>query len=87
MVTNFFHGCVFSLLNEKPFTCVSSEYRTNKVTDLVQLVAAEKHLLAEGRDHSFVQSLLETPLDSEIRRRIDVLRLRSQRFLERAVAI
>lgn len=34
MVTNFFHGCLFALLNAKPFACAVSPYRMNKVRDL-----------------------------------------------------
>lgn len=86
VATNFFHGCVFALINDKPFACEASEYRANKVGDLVRLLSAEKHLLAEGADHSLVQSLLETPLGSVIGKRLAFLRSRSRRFLERALA-
>jgi exopolysaccharide biosynthesis predicted pyruvyltransferase EpsI len=48
VVTNFFHGCIFSLLNAKPFACVSSPYRANKVSDLIQLLSAERHLVTEA---------------------------------------
>ncbi len=85
IATNFFHGCVFALLNRKPFLCVSSDYRANKLAGLMRLLSAERHILAQGSDFS-VETLLETPLDEKIQRRIDMLRRRSQSFIERAVA-
>ena len=34
VATNFFHGCIFALLNNKPFACVGSAYRSNKLRGL-----------------------------------------------------
>lgn len=82
VATNFFHGCVFALINDKPFACETSPYRANKVTDLLQLLSADTHLLAEGER---VDGLLQTPLEPEIGRRLHLLRARSRCFLERAV--
>jgi hypothetical protein len=30
VATNFFHGCVFALLNDTPFVCETSAYRRNR---------------------------------------------------------
>src|SRR5690606_23695880 len=43
VVTNFFHGCVFALANDKPFVTAPSAYRANKVTALAQTVGAARH--------------------------------------------
>lgn len=86
VATNFFHGCVFALINAKPFVCETSEYRANKVTDLVRMVSAERRLLTEDSDHLQVLDLLQSPLESTIQHRLEVLRMRSRRFLDRAVA-
>jgi hypothetical protein len=87
VATNFFHGCVFALLNQKPFACVSSDYRANKLAGLMRLLSAEKHILVEGSGPSSVRSLFGTPPNLKIQRRIDTLRQRSQSFIERAVAV
>ncbi|MFC7544698.1 polysaccharide pyruvyl transferase family protein [Siccirubricoccus deserti] len=47
VATNFFHGCVFALLNAKPFVCAPSEYRSNKVAALVATVGAHDHLVTQ----------------------------------------
>src|SRR3546814_15675882 len=70
VATNFFHGCVFALLNAKPFVCASSPYRFNKVRDLAHAVGAEKHLVAEDAADSHYASLLEEGLNPAIFSRI-----------------
>jgi hypothetical protein len=85
VVTNFFHGCVFALLNAKPFVCVSSEYRANKVQDLMRTLGTERHLIAEADAWRGIAHLLGTPLDEGILRRLAALRGRSQAFLQSAV--
>jgi Polysaccharide pyruvyl transferase len=84
VVTNFFHGCVFALLNAKPFACVSSDYRANKLRDLMQVAGSEPHLVAEA-DVRDLPELLGKPLDTKVCSRLDLLRDRSREFLERAV--
>jgi hypothetical protein len=85
VVTNFFHGCVFSLLNAKPFACVSSDYRANKVRDLMHMLGADRHLVAEDGGECSVAALLGNPLDGGISRRIIEMRGRSQAYLDSAV--
>src|SRR5690606_38704524 len=85
IATNLFHGCLFSLLNAKPFACVSSEYRANKVTDLMRLVLAERHLVREGSEPMLMKELLGYPIEDRIQRRIAQLCLTSQAYLEKAV--
>ncbi len=84
VVTNFFHGCVFALLNGKPFACVSSDYRANKLRDLMQTAGTQQHLLVET-DAGRLPELLGSPLDPEIGARLGRLRVRSRAYLDRAV--
>jgi hypothetical protein len=84
VVTNFFHGCAFALLNAKPFACVSSDYRANKLRDLMQTAGSELRLVAET-DARNLPDLLGNPLDLEVGRRLDLLRVRSRDYLQRAV--
>jgi hypothetical protein len=84
VVTNFFHGCVFALLNAKPFACVSSSYRANKVRDLMQTLGTERHLVSVGTDWS-IASLLGNPLDGGLDSRLTSLRSRSLDYLQRAI--
>jgi hypothetical protein len=58
VVTNFFHGCVFSLVNRKPFICAPSDYRNNKVRDLLTLVQAPERLLPQNLEAETVEDLL-----------------------------
>ncbi|WP_245197336.1 polysaccharide pyruvyl transferase family protein [Labrys sp. LIt4] len=85
VVTNFFHGCVFALLNAKPFACVSSDYRANKVRDLMQTAGSPLNLVTEANVGT-VPGLLEAPPGPEVRRRLDLLRARSLDYLRHAVA-
>jgi polysaccharide pyruvyl transferase len=85
VATNFFHGCVFALRNERPFACETSPYRGNKVQGLVATVGAERHLLPPEPVAEHVDSCLDQPLDPSIMRRIDLLRDRSARYLDAAL--
>lgn len=85
VATNFFHGCVFALINDKPFACVPSSYRFNKVRDLTREVGADRHLLDERRAHE-IGDLLGRPLDRGIGERIQALRGASNLYLDMALA-
>lgn len=85
VATNFFHGCVFALINDKPFACVPSSYRFNKVRDLTREVKAERHLMAEDRAAE-VDDLLGRPLHPQIGGRIELLRKASDRYLDGILA-
>ena len=77
VVTNFFHGCVFALLNEKPFACAVSPYRMNKVRDLTAAVGAEAHLLREDDAPERFAAALDRPLADTITAQIARLRAQS----------
>lgn len=85
VATNFFHGCVFAVLNQKPFVCVSSEYRANKLRDLMQTLGTKTHLVDEASANS-IPELLATPLDNELEQRLAELRVHSRNYLQHALA-
>jgi hypothetical protein len=86
VATNFFHGGIFALLNHKPFVCVSSEYRHNKLRGLTRALRAEQHLIEESDGPQPVARLLSAPPDSAIFTRIAELRQRSAAYLAAAMA-
>ena len=85
VATNFFHGCVFALRNEKPFVCETSDYRSLKVEGLMQKVGGEKHLVTESTPSAVYDALLQSPLQDSILHPIHRLRQQSDAFLNRAL--
>jgi hypothetical protein len=85
-VTNFFHGCVFSLLNDKPFVASRTEYRSNKVRDLLAQLSASERLVDAGSDAAMIGELLDEPPSSATGEAIRDYRHRSQAFLDAALA-
>jgi len=86
VATNFFHGCVFSLLNNKPFAAVASAYRLNKLRDLTALVDAERHLICPEARPADYAPLLAQPPSPAIAARIDGLRAQSKAYLDAVLA-
>ena len=86
VITNFFHGCVFSLLNGKPFVTTTTSYRLNKVRDLAAKLGAEDRLVTSDTSRSTLAELLETPVQPHVHARIHDLRKRSDAFLDAALA-
>lgn len=85
VATNFFHGCVFALLNGKPFASTASAYRSNKLRDLARMVGAEHRLVNEAQEDG-APGLLRAPLEEVIGRRLLALRQRSSRYLDHVLA-
>ncbi|WP_088695604.1 MULTISPECIES: polysaccharide pyruvyl transferase family protein [unclassified Rhizobium] len=85
VVTNFFHGCVFSLVYEKPFACVLSDYRSNKLRDLAEIVGAQRHIIVEACVSPQLETVLDCPLEPAIARRISILRANSSIYLDHVV--
>ena len=76
IVTNSFHGLIFSVQFKRPFVVFSREQGDTKISELVQLLGLDDRLLVNGEE-SFVE-----PIDYEaVHRRIDEERLRSLAFL------
>ena len=86
VATNFFHGCVFALRHARPFACVASVYRSNKVRDLMAAVGGERHLARDEGDASRIAGLLEAAPDGAVTGRIAALRSSSEAWLARALA-
>jgi hypothetical protein len=82
VATNFFHGCVFSLVNGKPFVCCLSDYRSNKVADLARLVGAEAHVMTEKTTYTHYERRLSDALELLIAKNIASMRESSNRYLD-----
>jgi hypothetical protein len=82
VVTNFFHGSIFALLNTKPFVCEASAYRSHKINDLMKSVGGEKHLVCESTQAAVYAALLTTPLDEMIQKNIASMRSRANVWLD-----
>lgn len=85
IITNFFHGCVFSLVMDKPFAATVTPYRLNKIRDLTAKLGAERHLLREQPDAADFAALLEVGPAPDVKGRIASLRADSRAFLETAL--
>jgi polysaccharide pyruvyl transferase WcaK-like protein len=87
VATNFFHGCVFALRNEKPFACEASPYRRNKLQSLMDSIGAEKHLVAENTQSSIFDMCLGEPLNPDVLMNIKRLREISSSYLDRVLDV
>jgi hypothetical protein len=85
VITDFFHGCVFSLVDDKPFVAVPTDYRSNKIRDLVDLLGVQERLVSEA-EKADVDNLLETPPGEATRQRIREKREQSQAFIDAALS-
>ncbi len=86
VVTNFFHGCVFALVNGKPFVTAPSDYRFNKVRDLVGALGAERHMVSQSTDAEEYGRILNGGLDPQIGHTIAALRVQSDSYLDHVLA-
>lgn len=87
VATNFFHGCIFALQNEKPFVCETTPYRYIKIQGLMKKINGEKNLVYEETPFDIYDNNLSEPIDPEIVKNIQKLRERSKAFLDMALAI
>ncbi|CAN7615918.1 polysaccharide pyruvyl transferase family protein [Phenylobacterium sp. LjRoot219] len=86
VVTNFFHGCVFALINGKPLMTTPSAYRRNKVIALVENLGAGEHLVDEVTPPVRYAELLAHPPKPAIGARLTALRRSSEVYLDHALA-
>ena len=86
VITNFFHGCVFALLNGKPFVTAPSSYRFNKVRDLMATLGAQHHMVGKTTDERAYNELLESQLHPDIHASIRAYRDRSNAYLHAALS-
>ena len=82
VATNFFHGCIFALLNRRPFVCASSDYRRNKVRDLTRVLGAQERLVTADTKPSEIADLLDDPIGAKVLARIEQLRTVSSHYLD-----
>jgi hypothetical protein len=85
VATNFFHGCVFSLVHARPFVCEPSTYRSIKVQDLMRTLGGERHLVSAETPDTAYDAALGATLNPAILRRIDDLRQASEAYLNMAL--
>lgn len=85
VVTNFFHGCVFALLNERPLACAASAYRNNKVRDLLSVTGCPERLVATAQDEPRVGMLLERSPGPGAAAAIETMRAVSRDYLDHAL--
>jgi hypothetical protein len=85
VVTNFFHGCVFALLNGKPWASAPSAYRSIKIPDLAATIGATHRLVDEETPGGRLAELLETPVRREVEATIRQARARSADYLDAAL--
>lgn len=85
VITTYFHGCVFALLNDKPFACTLTHYRRHKIDSLVQSLAAQDRLLCAEATQAELEQALDDPPSDETKRRIARLRAQSADFLDNAL--
>jgi hypothetical protein len=85
VATSFFHGCIFSIIYDKPFICCSTPYRANKLLGLVEQINAKARLVVEETPGSQVHGLLDQPLGVEFQERVDHLCQHSRAILSHAL--
>lgn len=85
VATNFFHGCVFALLNARPFACVLSDYRHNKIRDLTTLLGVEERIVSSRTLPTQYEAILDLPLGQAVSDRLRELRQQSWKYLGNVV--
>lgn len=85
LVTNFFHGCVFALVNDTPFVTAPSPYRFNKVRDLAAALDAGHRIVAPDTDDAAYDALLTEPPAERVAAPLARLRAEASDFLATAL--
>ena len=86
VITNFFHGCVFALLNRKPFVAHADGYRSTKINDLAAMLGAGHRLVGEATADDEFADLLAAPPEPHIVAAVAARRAHSQVFLDAALS-
>jgi hypothetical protein len=86
VITNFFHGCVFALLNGKPWAAAPSDYRSIKIPDLANTLGAQHRIVDEQTSDADVFALLDTPRQPQVSERLSEYRDRSEAYLDAALS-
>ncbi len=79
VVTDSFHGCVFSILFNKPFIAVGNEERgMTRFFSLLNMFGVSNRLVLDG----IVKELIDTPIDwGKINKRVEELRFFSTNYI------
>jgi hypothetical protein len=86
VITNFFHGCVFALLNGKPWASAPSAYRSIKIPDLAATIGATHRLVDQDTSSARLAELLDTPVRPRVEANIRQARARSADYLDAALS-
>lgn len=86
VITNFFHGCVFALLNGKAWVSAPSAYRSIKIPDLAALLGTEHRIIGEDSQPSNIGELLDLPVEARVTDRLEELRASSGDYLDEALS-
>lgn len=66
MITDSFHGCVFSIIFNKPFLCIMNEGRgVTRMQELLSTYGLENRLLPSSAGEADIAAALSTPIDWE----------------------
>lgn len=71
VVTNTYHGTIFALINQKPFTVLHSSNKTNKTADLLKGMGLEKRILLESKNLEQLNEHLSEIDYADIQKTID----------------
>lgn len=84
VITNSFHGTVFSVIYERPFISMLHSQTGSRTVDLLKVLELEDHILYRARDFAQMdQFKIKDP--KKLRGRIEKLRLESIDFLAKAL--
>ena len=91
VVTNSFHGIVFSLVFEKPFVFVRQKSKkwgdqNNRQNELLELLRQEQRRVEDGEISNTAVELLTTPLSDDLRSKVKFLRTKSTDWLVNALS-
>jgi hypothetical protein len=86
VITNFFHGCIFAVVNGKPWASAPSDYRSIKIPDLAAMLGAEHRLIDEQTSEEGLSELLEMPVQPSVRDTIESRRKHSSAYLDAALS-
>jgi len=86
VITTYFHGCVFALLNRKPFAAAVTDYRRNKVSDLAATLTMPARIVGEATPQRTFDRLLDREPPPRVFERIAEAREQSRDYLRAALA-
>lgn len=84
VITNSFHGTVFSILYEKPFVSMLHTDTGSRTADLLTELGLQSHILNDCKDFSDMK-LFQITHKKRLRMKIDKLRQSSTEFLQKSL--